>query len=197
LVEILIPVLSGLCCLSGLVLLVVGLLVMRRRKKGGGSSGGGAEDTATAVEQAPQSLSPIGAPHSAASARLDDPPTRPTERGPSGIVGGGDEVEDYDDDAPTTLIDPVHLGIPPMSSQNRNHNLADERPPPLPSSYAGEPPSHRRAKLDHLNLPDMSTLEPGATIIPPEDWADSPDYIDDEEADETMLMARPPLPPKK
>ena len=31
--------------------------------------------------------------------------------------------------------------------------------------------------------------------VPPDDWNE--DYIDDDEIDETMLMIRPPLPPKK
>jgi hypothetical protein len=39
----------------------------------------------------------------------------------------------------------------------------------------------------------LGPLVSGATIVPPDDF----DFIDDGDVDETMLMARPPLPPKK
>ena len=68
-------------------------------------------------------------------------------------------------------------------------------PPPLPASHAtGAPPSSRHMQLDPPKAPDTGTLQPGATIIPPDDWNE--DCIEDDEVDETMLMARPPLPPK-
>lgn len=186
-VEILILVLSGLCCLSALVGLVVGVLVIRQRGAQSGSS------TEKAGASAP--LMP------AATARLDeDPPTRPTELDPRRAAAReADYVEDYDDeDAPTTLIDPQHLGMAPLSLHGGpRRGRTTEQPPPLPSSYSGKPPSHRRAQLDRVKMPDRKSLESGGTIIPPEDWSSGQDYIADEEADETMLMSRPPLPPKK
>lgn len=235
--EMIIAALSGICCLSGLVVAVVAAVILSRRSKGGAdASEGPAPSGPKAVEPPASSSSPFPA---SASADLSS-----AGPGASLVPRAGGEVEDFDEDGPTTLVDtaarrpavqrpvspfsptptqaptenirrspmpPAHeplapteriqapprssaAGRPPRSS-GFGHVPAPDEPPPLPRSHAGGPPSSRRLHLDPGLVPDTSTLQPGATIIPPDDWND--DYIDDDEADETMLMARPPLPPKK
>jgi len=72
---------------------------------------------------------------------------------------------------------------------------APDAPPPLPPTHRLPVPGPPAPglHLDRNRLPDTSSLQPGATIIPPDDWND--EAFDD--ADETMLMVRPPMPPKK
>jgi hypothetical protein len=142
-----------------------------------------------------------------------------------GLAGGAslDEVEDFDEDGPTTLMDTRSpelrglLGTPVLPAVDEDLVQTEriqvpnpptrgepfdpaavpgvDGPPPLPDSHSfGAPPSSRHMLLDPPKAPDTAALQPGATIIPPDDWNE--DYIEDDEVDETMLMARPPLPPK-
>lgn len=212
--ELLIPLLSGLCCLSALVVVVVAAVLLLRRSKASSAEGGGPAASSPALQSG---SAPASSPFPAsASAELGG-----ASGGPSGRAAVGMDVEDFDEDGPTTLVDTVarrpgpSVGPSPRSPQPLTgggpRGVADvpapDEPPPLPRSHAGDPPSSRKLRLEPglrvdpaIQLdprlgPDTSTLQPGATIIPPDDWHD--DYIDDDEADETMLMARPPLPPKK
>ncbi|MBO85644.1 MAG: hypothetical protein CL927_09810 [Deltaproteobacteria bacterium] len=167
------------------------------------------------------------------------PPPALGRPAPAVVLGGGDpdRVEDFDEDAPTTLIDTsapamrallAEAGLAPTKGEvaateriqlpTESEMALTERlqvpprpkkilpadpsavpmadgPPPLPASHADLPSSARHAVLDPPQEPDTRTLKPGATIIPPDDWNE--DFIEDEEVDETMLLVRPPLPPKE
>ncbi len=242
--DFLIPVLSGVCCLSGSMVVVVGAIIVMRRNKGG--SGNASADTSSSQALDVSSSSVPASPFPAsASADLSSggAPQLGAPAAPSADLGGGsEEVEDFDEDGPTTLVDttsrrpsptgaepgfsggpatrtqaPTERGSPqprrppasttapterirvpsPSEPLDPSEVYAPDEPPPLPRTHAAAeaPPSSRRLHLDPSFMPDTSTLQPGATIIPPDDWND--DYIEDDEADETMLMARPPLPPKK
>lgn len=164
---------------------------------------------------------------SAASAALSPPPvpapSPPVARG----TGGPSTPERFPEDGPTTLVDTTAPGMRDMLRTPSVPDALSEvapterlvvpprpaaapldpgapppvavpspaAPPPLPASHAPPPPSTRQERLDPPQSPDRQSLQPGATIIPPDDWNE--DYIDDDEIDETMLMVRPPLPPKK
>jgi hypothetical protein len=183
---------GGLCCILAAVLILVAVIGLLRRKKGSPApapsldvSPAPAPQAAPAPSPAPRA-SPPPLPPSAASLRMDD---------------NNDGVEDFDDEdeAPTTLM-VAGSGLP-SSAPAPAPNLAaptagtptagtPSAPPPAPPN-AGPPKATRSHALDAASMPDIPALRPGATIIPPDDWQD--DYIEDEDADETMLMPRPKL----
>ena len=189
--DVLVVGLSGLFCLMSLGCLAAVLYYL---SSAGGSSKGapGGGDASTA--KAAPSGSPLGGARPAQSARLDPPDdTRPTEVAPSGPrARPNDEVFDYDEDGPTTLFEPVELNRRLAEADSSTPNLA-RGVRPQASSGMGQPPSQRRALLGHVDVPTLDPLMMGATIVPPDEY----DFIDEEEADETMVMTRPPLPPKK
>lgn len=240
--NLILVALAAVCCLSALMVTVVAAAILYRRSQASGE--GAAAPEAASAQAAIDGPPASGGSPFPASASVDL-----TGSGPDRFGGSiGDEVEDFDEDGPTTLVDTIARrpdglqpgGLPPQSpyaptksrlptepirkpptdpvlapterlqvprrpaspvrpprTGSYGHVPAPDEPPPLPGSHGGSGPlpASRRLQLDPSMVPDTSALQPGATIIPPDDWND--DYIDDDEADETMLMARPPLPPKK
>jgi len=178
---------SGLCCVLALVLLLAGVAVWTRRGKGGGGP-------APAPQIAPTSAAAPAPPVAA----MAGPELEP--------VGADDE------DAPTTVLPPSAPGapraapppLPPRPASPRAlpdpgdaPRPAGPRSGPLPIGPAGSPPptAARSARLDADRVPDIPTLKPGATIIPPDDWDD--DAVDEGDTDVTMMMPRPTVPPKR
>lgn len=161
---------SGLCCVLAGVLMTVAIVSLLRRGK---------DEPAAAPSAAPGALSDGPAASAvgfrpAASASIED--------------DGSDAVDEGDIDEPTTLMP---MGQIPKASSA----VSRPSPPPLPGApvarQSGPPPAARSHKLDPASMPDIPTLRPGATIIPPDDWDD--DYIDEADVDETMLMPRAKL----
>jgi hypothetical protein len=221
--------LTALCCFFGSVVVVLAVVLLIRHSQARDEGASVSDDTPPASQAFPPALDPPaghGAPFPVSeSAHLGGsmPGSAPVLHG--GTIG--DEVEDFDEDEPTTLVNistqqPQSSRTPNLRSafeqsqaptdrssvprlpqagadgpSRIDHVPAPDEPPPLPASHAPapSPPSTRRLDLDPAGIPGPSALQPGATIIPPDDWID--DHIDDDDVDETMLMARPPLPPKK
>ena len=224
--ELIALALTALCCFFGSVVVVLAAVLWIRHAQARDEAAAKSEGTASTPASVSDTPVVEGSPFPAAeSAHLGEPvPVSPLA--PHGATIG-DEVEDFDEDGPTTLVDTSKHRPPSSRTPNLqstfdaglapterisvprrptdgaaapsriDHVPAPDEPPPLPRSHApaAAPPSSRRAEVDPAGILDTAALQPGATIIPPEDWVD--DHIDDEDVDETMLMARPPLPPKK
>ena len=201
-----------LCFLGfGVVVLVAGFLIWRSQQAGtatapnSASEGGPTPALDAPVEPPPSVPSVASAELQPEAARVPPPPPQRAPRAEA-------EPEDFDEDEPTTLLQTSaehlrteRLVVPPRPLAASEPTTAPDlpaappilpAPPPLPASHASPPPpSTRREVLEPPPMPAPQTLQPGATIIPPDDWNE--DYIDDDELDATMLMVRPPLPPKK
>ncbi len=214
--------LGAMCCLGFLLVLValVGVVIWRLQRSSRspveaisapptpGAQPAVAESTASATAATER---PVGASaDSDAGAGLGD--------------AAPDGVDDFDEDGPTILMDSRSLEMsallgstpptaadqeqvqterifapsPPASDEPSDPGAVAsvDGPPPLPASHATDaPPSARQLLHDAPAASDPGTLEPGATIIPPDDWNE--DCDEDDEVDKTMLMARPPLPPEE
>jgi hypothetical protein len=179
---------GGLCCILAAALILAAVIGLLRRKKDDSAPAPALDSApAPAPEPAPAPApraSPPPLPPSAASLRMDDD-------------NAGVEDFDDEDEAPTTLM-VAGSGLPP--SAPAKSTPAPSAPAPSAPPASGPPPAPRNAgppkaarshDLDASSMPDIPALRPGATIIPPDDWHD--DYIEDEDADETMLMPRPKL----
>lgn len=220
-----ISIIVGLFCCGGftfVLLAVVGLLIWKFRQS---KSAGTFANTPPDVGSAASAPAQPGLP-SAASAPLAPPPvpvpSPPVARGhdappapaPARVPPDGPNapmhttasgMRDFRHvpsapDEPSEVAPTERLVVPPrpVASPLDPTTLPPvAAPPPLPASHAPPPtlPSTRLERLDPPQSSDRPSLQPGATIIPPDDWNE--DYIDDDEIDETMLMVRPPLPPKK
>ncbi len=176
---------GGLCCVFAAILIVVAAIGLLRRKKA-------APAPAPAASAPAATPAPTPAPAPAPAPAALPPPLPPTAA--SAHMDMPDEVEEFeDDDLPTTLMapgggPPEGMAPPPVPAP------APAAPPPVPVQRS-IPRSAASSRLDVDQMPDIPTLRPGATIIPPDDWND--DYIDEADADETMLMPRPNLGLKK
>ncbi len=167
--SVVIWILGGLCFLAVVAVGVVALVMLARK---------GRKPAPPASAQAATDASPAPSLGSSAGALPGD-------------ASQGRAVFEAEDENATDLA-----GILQKRTPGADGMSAQLAGPAGPGNRVRiEPPSHKRMNLETMNLPDVSQLQPGATIIPPDDWNE--DYIDEEEADETMLMARPPLPPKK